>query len=69
MQLHIGAELFRNVIVQYSELTSKYHIGAVKDVNRPRQHCDITCMLLNAGQVQIEQLGMAPFLLQETKKN
>jgi hypothetical protein len=28
MQLHSGAELFRNVIVPYSELTSKYHIGA-----------------------------------------
>ncbi len=28
MQLHGGAELFGNVIVPYSELTSKYHIGA-----------------------------------------
>ncbi len=28
MQLNIGAELFGNVIVQDSELTSKYHIGA-----------------------------------------
>ncbi len=36
MQLHTGAELFGNVFVQYSELTSKYHIGAEVDVNRPR---------------------------------
>ncbi len=28
MQLHISAELFGNVIVQCSELTSKYHSGA-----------------------------------------
>ncbi len=28
MELHSGAELFGNVIVPYSELTSKYHIGA-----------------------------------------
>jgi hypothetical protein len=28
MQLHIGAELFGNVIVQCSELMSKYHSGA-----------------------------------------
>jgi hypothetical protein len=28
MQLHIGAELFGNVIVRYSGLTFKYHIGA-----------------------------------------
>ncbi len=28
MQLHIGAELFGNVMVRYSEITSKYHIGA-----------------------------------------
>jgi hypothetical protein len=28
MQLNSGAELFGNVIVPYSELTSKYHIGA-----------------------------------------
>jgi hypothetical protein len=28
MQLRTGAELFGNLIVQYSQLTSKYHIGA-----------------------------------------
>jgi hypothetical protein len=28
LQLHSGAELFGNVIVPYSELSSKYHIGA-----------------------------------------
>jgi hypothetical protein len=28
MQLLIGAELFGNVMVRYSEITSKYHIGA-----------------------------------------
>jgi hypothetical protein len=28
MHLHSGAELFGNIIVPYSELTSKYHIGA-----------------------------------------
>jgi|LakMenEpi03Aug12_release.lakeMendotaPanAssembly.Ray.scaffolds.fasta_scaffold2921212_1 hypothetical protein len=28
----------------FSELTSKYHIGAEINVNRPRQDCDITCL-------------------------
>ncbi len=34
MQLHTGAEHFGNVIFQYSQLTSKYHIDAWIDVNR-----------------------------------
>jgi hypothetical protein len=67
MQLHIDAELFGNFIVRYSEVTSKYHIGAKIDVNRPRQDFDITCLL-----EQIEHLARAPFPLkspeEETKK-
>jgi hypothetical protein len=45
MQLHTGAEHFGNVIFRYSELPSTYHIDASIDVNRPRQDCDITCLL------------------------
>ncbi len=44
MQLHIGAKLFGNVIVQCSELMSKYHSGAFIDVNRLTQACDVTCL-------------------------
>ncbi len=40
------------------------------DVNRPRQDCDITCLLqfLRARQVQIEQVAIAPFLLQSPEE-
>ncbi len=45
MQIYTGAEHFGNVTFWYSELLSQYHIEASIDVNRPRQDCDITCML------------------------
>jgi hypothetical protein len=41
MQSHIGAEHFGNVIVQFSELIN---IGALLDINRPRQFRDISEM-------------------------
>ncbi len=45
MQLLTGAEHFGNVIFRYSELPSQYHIDASIDVNRPRQDCEIMCVL------------------------
>ncbi len=43
MQLHGGAEHFGNII---SELTSKYHIGAQRDIICPRQDFCLTCTML-----------------------
>ena len=63
MQLHTGAERFGNVIFRYSELTSQYHIDASIDINRPRQDCDITCVLW-----QIELLVRVLFLLQSPEE-
>jgi hypothetical protein len=63
MQLLTGAEHFGNVIFRYSELPSQYHIDASIDVNRPRQDCDITCLLK-----QVEHLTRAPFLLQSPEE-
>ncbi len=50
MQLHTGAEHFRNVIFQYSELTSQYHIDASIHVNRTSRSHDKT-ILSQSGTV------------------
>jgi hypothetical protein len=63
MQLLTGAEHFGNVIFRYSELPAQYHIDASIDVNRPRQDCDITCVLK-----QIELLVRVLFLLQSPEE-
>ncbi len=42
MQLHTGAEHFGNVIFQYGQLTSKYHIDAWIDVNYMQRGRDKT---------------------------
>ncbi len=63
MQLHTSAEHFGIVIFRNSELPSQYHIDASIDVNRPRQDCDITCLLK-----QIEHLARASYLLQSSEE-
>jgi hypothetical protein len=63
MQLHTGAEHFGNVIFRNSEFPSQYHIDASIDVNRPRQDCDITCLLK-----QIEHLARSSYLLQSSEE-
>jgi len=42
MQLHTGAEHFGNIIFQYSEFTSQYHIDASIDVYHTLRACDKT---------------------------